>query len=184
MWVYIINFENGKKYVGVSNQPEARMYQHEHGHFPVGRAMRKHKWRWELVFEGSDEECFAKEVELISSLGTLSPGGYNLTFGGEGALTSPEVTKRRGEAVRKAFTPEKRKRHSKILREAHTRPGMQEAASKRTADYWSRPENQTRKKELSELMKRLAKDPERTAKRLEGCRLARERKRLERERQI
>lgn len=103
--------------------------------------MRVHGWSVREVFGGDAAECFAEEVRLIAVLGTLAPGGYNLTTGGEGGFDMPpELVAQRGRNISKAFTPQKRAEHSEKLKAAHRAPGMQEAQSKRARDSWSRAE--------------------------------------------
>ena len=102
--VYLISFSNGKSYVGVSSRLKLRLKEHETADSAVGRAMRVHDWTAEVLFSGSRDGCFREEVRLIAELGTLAPGGYNLTTGGEGGFDMPpELVARRGAAISEAL---------------------------------------------------------------------------------
>ena len=140
MIVYLITFSNGKSYVGVTSDLRRRLREHRTGNFAVGAAMRKHSWTAQELFCGTAEQCFAKEVQFIADLKTLSPGGYNLTTGGEGGFDMPlEAVQRRGASISKAFTLEKRLEHSRKLSASHRAPGMQEAQSERARRSWADP---------------------------------------------
>lgn len=88
--VYIKHFENGKKYVGVTNDFERRMNQHNNdsksgSDFFVHKAMRKYTHETEIVFK-SDNYSDAIDMEVITILRLKSEGYelYNITEGGEG----------------------------------------------------------------------------------------------------
>lgn len=81
--VYMIT-AGRKRYVGVSSNVPKRMEAHLAGDFAVGRAMRKHPWSVEVLYQGSREDCFEQEVRLIEVFDTLAPKGLNLTPGGLG----------------------------------------------------------------------------------------------------
>ena len=141
MLVYVITFDNGKSYVGVTSDLKRRIREHRSNTSAVGSAMRVHGRSVRGVFGGGPAECFAEERRLIAALGTLAPGGYNLTTGGEGGFDMPpELVAQRGHNISKAFTPQKRAEHSEKLKVAHRAPGMQEAQSKRALGSWARPE--------------------------------------------
>ena len=100
--------ETGKSYVGVTRKrPEQRWREHadtaERGASTLlHRAIRKYgfdSFDGEVLQteEGSSEAMFAAEVSYIAQCGTIAPGGYNLTRGGEGTLghkMSPEGKER------------------------------------------------------------------------------------------
>ena len=87
--------ETGKAYVGVTRKrPEERWREHADAASRgattlLHRAIRKYgfdSFDREVLRteEGSSEAMFAAEVGCIAQYGTLVPGGYNLTRGGEG----------------------------------------------------------------------------------------------------
>lgn len=88
--IYLVTFPSGKQYVGLTgNSLEKRKKEHykKSANKLVHKAIKKYAGEeiWALVSTGlSLEEACAKEQALIASLGTKSPGGYNLTDGGEG----------------------------------------------------------------------------------------------------
>ena len=95
--VYIKHFENGKKYVGITNDYNRRMRQHnievKNGSTKIiHNAMRKHNHYTEIVFESEDyNDVLEMERIIIQNFIDLgySIGGdglYNMTLGGEGTL--------------------------------------------------------------------------------------------------
>jgi group I intron endonuclease len=100
MLIYLFTFNNGKRYVGqtVRSLP-VRVSQHrrmvKYGSLlPVHCAWRKHgEPRIEVLGEYVDmNDLHVAERGYIASLGTLSPHGYNVGFGGETAPSkSPDV---------------------------------------------------------------------------------------------
>jgi group I intron endonuclease len=113
-WIYELVFPSGKSYVGKTVSWKRRMRGHrgawrtEDGHV-VKRAIKKYGWDSVVVkplaknvpkHNLSDAERF-----FIRARGTLSPGGYNLTEGGDAQpMDNPEVRawqkKRIGESMR------------------------------------------------------------------------------------
>ena len=68
--VYIKHFENGKKYVGITNNFERRMDRHEKdarygSTLPVHRAMRKYSHETEIVFESECYDDVLKYEQII-----------------------------------------------------------------------------------------------------------------------
>lgn len=121
MKVYIINFENGKKYVGVSSNVFRRMVEHKKLNSAVGCAMRLHDWSFQIVFEGSREDCFQEEIRLIADLNTIAPMGYNLTSGGEGCVD---------------LSSEAREKRSRNIKLAHGRPESRARFSEKASEMW------------------------------------------------
>jgi len=87
--VYRITFPHGKIYVGVEKNYRQRWGAHkraESGQL-VDNKIKKYGWKnckFEYVFEGSPEQCWGKEQELIRLWGLKDyVKGYNLTDGGE-----------------------------------------------------------------------------------------------------
>lgn len=91
--VYAKFFDNGKIYVGMTNNFERRMYEHEYasklkGIKPlVSRAMRKHSHYTEILARFEDrQDCLDYEVRIIENFKQLGFELYNLTDGGEGVI--------------------------------------------------------------------------------------------------
>lgn len=93
--IYSINFDNGKKYIGMAERIKERLYEHLKSadnlddNLPVHKAMRKHTFEFELL-----EECKGTRVKMgdrekywIQYFNTFNDKnkGYNLTPGGDGA---------------------------------------------------------------------------------------------------
>ena len=94
-------------------------------------------------------EAFDAEKRYILTEGTLSPGGYNMTFGGEGrfgplspealanlrrVVNTPEYRKRNSEAQKKFWemNPERRALRAEVTRSIMSQDGMKEKVSSRT----------------------------------------------------
>lgn len=94
--VYIKHFDNGKKYVGITNDFNRRMYDHDflthvnnskYRKFNVQRAMLRHEHYTEIVFTSSDyEELKRMERIIIQNFKDLNIELYNMTSGGDGCL--------------------------------------------------------------------------------------------------
>lgn len=90
---YIIrNRLTGMEYVGKSLNVRARLGQHRNSKPGSGqhisRTINKHgpaAFDCMLYLTGSSDEIIALEIVLISERGTMTPGGYNLALGGQGA---------------------------------------------------------------------------------------------------
>lgn len=92
-FVYVItNLLNGKKYVGVTRDMRRRMNAHA-SHTIATRAAIKNaikkygreNFQMEVLEEGEVDYCYEREPHWIEILGTQSPSGYNICFGGRGA---------------------------------------------------------------------------------------------------
>ena len=91
--IYMINFPNGKSYIGLTGVGiKKRMQEHlkkarNGSNYAIHRAIRKYKNCYELFVlkEGlSQEKAKDKEMVFISLYETHGNKGYNLTQGGEG----------------------------------------------------------------------------------------------------
>ncbi len=112
--VYLLTFPNGKGYVGQTIDLPRRMRQH---HYDAGTGKKSwplyHAWRLHgkpevrvlLLCESSESDRY--ERVLIEMCGTRSPGGYNLTVGGEGCpgRTVTEEQRQRMSKARKGIIP-------------------------------------------------------------------------------
>ena len=92
--IYSINFSNGKRYIGMSNDIKARIKEHKcdaknNDLLPVHRAMRLYNYDIEVLEEciESREVMCAREKYWIKYYQTFldKNKGYNLTPGGDGA---------------------------------------------------------------------------------------------------
>lgn len=89
--LYVKIFDNGKMYVGVTNNFDKRMYQHQsdayckNSQLVVHKAMRKHNHKTEVWAEGiADRELILElEKQTISQLKCFGVELYNMTDGGE-----------------------------------------------------------------------------------------------------
>jgi group I intron endonuclease len=103
--VYSIeNLETGKKYIGQTTRELVERWSEHCGNSGTSvspklkNSIKKHgkdcfcvEPLWEA--ECSQAELDEKEIEIIESLGTLHPNGYNLTKGGSGGRHSDETKK-------------------------------------------------------------------------------------------
>lgn len=88
----LTNIENGKIYVGLSNEPYRRLSEHfqrsfnNSSDYKINRALRKYGascFKFCVLGEGSFDFIARMEVRLIKDLNTKDDG-YNQTEGGEG----------------------------------------------------------------------------------------------------
>lgn len=133
----ILNLRNGKRYIGVTTVSVAARWQ---GHVREARwgskrllcaAIRKYgpeAFEIEVLAEMANGSGLGdlRDLErvLIQQEGTMSPGGYNMTAGGEGA--SPELR----EKVQAYWSGEARAAHGEKLRAAKARPEAIENCAK------------------------------------------------------
>lgn len=121
--LYKLDFPNGKAYIGITiKTAEARFAQHHRAAgaakpncAAVYRAWRKHGAPTLTVLAiVEDEDLYETEKRAIAVFGTLAPGGYNLTEGGESSPANhPDVRARIGTAHRgKTVSAEARARMS------------------------------------------------------------------------
>ena len=93
--IYSINFENGKRYIGMSNTVKARLREHitdsqyKEDLLPVHLAMRMYNYEFELLEDCqgiSRKELGNREIYWIDYYETFKDKtkGYNLTPGGDG----------------------------------------------------------------------------------------------------
>lgn len=107
--LYVKRFSNGKMYVGVTNNFDRRMRDHENlayekfSQFAVHRAMRKYSHTTEVWVDNveSREDLNRLEVCTISKLKEEGIVLYNMTIGGDGVvgLTVSEDTKQKIRGV-------------------------------------------------------------------------------------
>lgn len=105
--IYLIrNSDSGKSYVGQTRETVHRRWSHHRNKAlaedgssysaatAIARAMRKHgisAFDFSILEVCKPETLNEREAFWISSLGTLSPSGYNLTAGGNNEPRAPEI---------------------------------------------------------------------------------------------
>lgn len=142
--VYVITFSNGKQYVGVTSNVVKRLAEHKSADRPVGRAMHKHSYTYEVAFTGSRKDCFAREVELIAELDTMSPAGYNLTPGGDGVPLTDDVREKLSQSAKRQWdSPEGRAKQVEAAQRRFADPEEREAHRRRC----NNPEERRRRSE-------------------------------------
>lgn len=108
VYVYLLTFPNGKCYVGITRDMKKRLREHirnstEKRNAALFNAIRKHgiPKMDAIAVVPTYEEAFAMEKAKIGELGTLAPGGYNMTEGGDGAVGIPSDVRKRAAAKRR-----------------------------------------------------------------------------------
>lgn len=116
VYLYCLDFLNGKKYVGLTNDPIKRFRSHvffaKTGNLPVHCAIRKHGCpQLRVLCAGDKAYIAALEVAVIAALRTReSKFGYNVSLGGElSPSLVPEIAARAGITKRgRRFSAEHR----------------------------------------------------------------------------
>ncbi len=94
-YIYKLTFASGKAYVGMTARTLKRrldMHKAYAGNESYGNRLVYNAWRKhgdpivEVIAEAPDDQLPALEIRYIAEFGTLTPGGYNLTAGGEATL--------------------------------------------------------------------------------------------------
>lgn len=145
--LYLIRHrESGKEYVGKSVNIRRRLSAHRRGVSGAKYLLRAIRASGAGAFEcavyatGTDAEMLALEVRVIAERGTLAPGGFNLTVGGEGATgwkMTPEQLEKSTAAARGR------------VRSAETRARMADANRNRPKEHWVRVAAATRARGVS-----------------------------------
>lgn len=143
VYVYNIEFENGKGYIGITKDIDKRMLSHRYSKYPVGKAMRKYKHKVnKLMVCHSYADAFSVETELIRE---FKPILYNITDGGEGSsghIHSDTTRKKMSEKRRlRKITETTKIRTSKSIRkwwETNTRILSQESRDRMSASQRER----------------------------------------------
>jgi len=95
-FIYVLYLDASIKYIGVSINPSKRFKDHFYSAFNVNGKeynLRKSKWiryhkneiKCKIIFNGSESECYLKEIELISLARKKGIDLVNLTNGGDKA---------------------------------------------------------------------------------------------------
>jgi group I intron endonuclease len=150
--VYLLTFQNGKRYVGLSAKPDLRWKQHcsesaaasgrmkSGGSRAVSAAIKKYGAEavvMEVLSTYPTRELAAEaEKGFIKSLGTFCPSGYNMTEGGEGVLGLPEHIRKesgRKRSERHKTDPE----FAAKMRDASKRAGPKVSVA--LTQWWATP---------------------------------------------
>ena len=119
--VYRVDFPNGKSYVGVTSynlnyRKREHFYKVRRGSKTAFHCALRKYWKhnkWSILGEYETFDCAKKkEIELIKSLDTRAPHGYNLTTGGDGIVGqkfSLEYRKKLSEAHMGYVMPQSQK---------------------------------------------------------------------------
>lgn len=190
MKIYLItNTKNGKKYVGITRRSISERWAEHLEESRRGRskraltmALRKYGQDSFLIeqigeAENWDSLC-AAEVELIESIGTKAPNGYNMTDGGDGSIgLCPEALERMKEKCRASRHTEETKR---LISEAgkgrkHSTEAKQKISSARKGKPLS--EEHRQKLAIAKIgKKRPDRSPEHCQKISDGLRAAHKRR--------
>lgn len=158
----------GRIYIGITTGSvdirwKAHCYnsRYAHDHYALHRAIKKHgagAFDVECVAcAGSLEDLRAIEVILIKQHGSLSPGGFNLTAGGDGVLRpSRETIEKRSAKLR--GRPMSEEQRALLSRLARNRP--QEVNDRIAATLRGRKMSEETKQKLSALRKGKKRSPE------------------------
>lgn len=133
---------SGKRYVGYTARSlRARWVQHVSvarggSALPLHNAIRKYgadSFRSEVLAQvASEAEARALEIECIAAAGSLAPGGYNATSGGEGVRGTAEVRAKISNALTgRVFTDATIQR----MRSA-AKARMTDAAKTKLSEHW------------------------------------------------
>lgn len=148
--IYQLTFPSGKSYIGLTADLTQRMHDHASRgrstwcHTALANAVRKYGMPGpEVLLVCEDADAPGYERMVIRSHGTLAPGGYNLTTGGEESKAQhPETRRKLSEKAKlrrnTCSDPEHRARISRALTgrkfSDETRRRMSEAAKRRIAN--------------------------------------------------
>lgn len=104
--VYKHTSPNGKAYIGLTKDYKQRCKRHQmenNGCRAFSSAIQKHGWgnfQHEILLFGlTKEEAVRHEKTCITLHKTITPGGYNLTTGGEHPVVSDETRERQSKAL-------------------------------------------------------------------------------------
>lgn len=181
--LYVLTFPNGKRYVGQTTRKlSVRMAAHEraamkcHSLLAVHCAWRKHGEPMVSILSEheSEDELNQAEIAAIQELCTLTPGGYNISFGGDTAPSKRQEVKdkigakSKGRKGNPALSSEKSLKlwqnaeYRKIVRSGIAASWTEERRSERSeemkriwaerkANGWTMPESQVQKMRAKKL---------------------------------
>lgn len=183
---YKLTAPNGKSYHGITTLTvNRRMTGHKTAArngstYPLHAAIRKYgfdSFKVEVLNDSTDlAELHALETAGIARDNTMSPGGYNLTSGGEGSTGHTVSDERKlviGSRMKDrwkdaAFSEMKRANSRDTAIKLNQTPGHRAKFAEASREYWSKPENTVAR---SVRLKQLHKDePERFSAAIEKMR--------------
>lgn len=143
-FVYLLTFQSGKSYVGVSSNPHRRLKEHwsraQEGTYALSYALKKYgEPQLRILAETrTKEEAFALEIKFIAEMKTLAPNGYNMTKGGEGVVLTQEQYKEQGQRYSEMLktNPDAKNRRLQAAQKAGPK------VSKANKDFYATPEGQ------------------------------------------
>lgn len=155
---------NDKQYVGQTNDTYHRFSKHIKpfsGCRYIRNAIQTHGWENSkveiLLTDLTLEEANRLETHYIDTLGTLSPGGYNLTRGGDNREWSEDSKKALSETMKIVCdTPEFREAKSMVMMKIREAPKFIEAMRQSLDEFWSKEARDAQR----EKMKIQWEDPE------------------------
>lgn len=192
-WIYLLEFPNGKRYVGLTTvSPKRRYGRHKaaaakpENKSRVYQAWRKHgPPSLQVLAEIPNEKLANAEREYIAAMNTRIPHGYNQSEGGEGAfgIAVSEETRRKiseaqkgkviSEYSRQRMADAKRgRKHSEAHRAAISaalkgKPKAPEAMAKTHAANVGRVHSAETRAKISVNRKGIKRSPEAIAKSVE-----------------
>lgn len=160
----VTNLVSGKKYIGQTTRTIAQRWV-AHSRKPsfdtaLGRSIAKHGADAftiaELAVAYSAQELNDAECAWIARLGTLMPGGYNLTAGGKAGAWSQSMRAKASATwkrlladpsctrVKQMHTPEAKKKRMQAMALVRAMPGFKEKISKVRVAQFARPETKAK----------------------------------------
>lgn len=126
--VYIATAQNGKRYVGITNNFKRRMKEHNSSPYPFGRALRKHgreSFTYEFIQCADIDEAYDIEARLVGPEQVADDMFYNIScggrqdvqFGDRNCMKDPEVVARHSGCWTSENNPMRQEKHLKANRE-------------------------------------------------------------------
>jgi group I intron endonuclease len=174
-FIYQFTFPSGKQYIGKTTKADVRKRWHLHrvrqnNCWAVANAIRKYGWHnvhKEVLLEVSDDLLDEYEVKFIDTLGTLRPGGYNLTPGGDyNPMDSEEV---RAKLLKSLQSDDHRKAQGDHSRAWHKDKAKHAAWLAKNTEAQRKPE---RRKKQGQISKAGWADADTRKKRIDGLKRA------------
>lgn len=132
--VYLIGKNIKSGYIGVTNNPSLRFYNHSRSNYNVGKAIRKYKWKkYKILCFGDMKYC----LQIEKKLRPFPNMGLNMCSGGVGPkFGSFKNSKKRSEKLSLALQGRKKsKSHLKKLRKTW-RDGRRKGFKNGNAKKW------------------------------------------------
>ena len=157
--LYLITL-NGKKYVGQTNNTRRRFTKHKKTDSVcryIRNAIQLHGWKNVkieiLLIDLTKKEANRLETHYIDTLGTLSPGGYNLTRGGDNNEWSEETRKLWEESMELLRNdPEYIRKRQEGIDRINQDPDFNEKRKVGTNNFWEDDGNMRKEKERRRLL--------------------------------